>query len=742
MSKQVKVTKTVCRWCHSSCRVAVEVRNGRLVRITENKEHPNAELFSRVIRACPRARMAAEWFYHPDRLNYPLKRGGERGEGKWQRISWEQALDEIAAKLKNIKESYGAEAITTSKGTGRTDDYYRARFLNLLGSPNNIGQGMICWSVNNMVSSAILGWPSNNTVYRPGITRCLLLIGTNPAQSVLRSWLSILDAKKQGAKLIVIDPRLTETAARADIWLQLRPGTDTALLMGMINVIITEGLYDREFVDKWCYGFEKLAERAREYSLEKVAEITLVPADKIREAARTYATNRPAACHSRMGLEHLSNSVEALHARFILPAITGNIDVAGGDVFLGGPLKIVSEAELELNEKVPAQQRGKQLGAERFRLMSWVGYDFVQQNVKRVWGRQLPRNYHCLAHAPTVFQAILTDKPYAIKAMLTLANNPLVAFPNTKLVYEALKKLDLFVVMDYFLTPSAELSDYVLPAASWLERPMIATLADVSSAIHVGEAALPCEVEGEYDRKRDYDFWRGLGVRLGQEKYWSWQSLEEAYDYRLAPMGYTLKQFMNEKGGYYLPPPEYKKYENKGFGTPTGKVELYSTIFERLGYDPLPQYEEPAESPVSNPELAKEYPLILITGGRFLPMYHSEWRQVDSARRQHPAPIVQLHPQKASEMGISDGDWVWIETPRGRMQQKCQYFEGIAPKVIHAEHGWWFPELPGEEPWLHGLWESNINIVTNDDPQQCNRLSGGWPLRASLCKVYKVESNR
>jgi anaerobic selenocysteine-containing dehydrogenase len=271
----------------------VEVRNGRLVRITEDKEHPAAELLSRVIRACPRARMATEWFYHPERLNYPLKRIGERGEGKWQRISWEQALDEIAAKLRNIKESYGAEAIATSKGTGRTDDYYRARFFNLLGSPNNIGQGMICWSVNNMVSSAIVGWPSNNIVYRPDITRCLLLIGTNPAQSVLRSWLSILDAKKQGAKIIVIDPRRTETAARADIWLQLRPGTDTALLMGMINVIITEGLYDREFVDKWCYGFEKLAERAQEYSPEKVAEITLVLADKASSLSQSDGAGTP-----------------------------------------------------------------------------------------------------------------------------------------------------------------------------------------------------------------------------------------------------------------------------------------------------------------------------------------------------------------------------------------------------------------------------------------------------------------
>ncbi len=168
-------------------------------------------------------------------------------------------------------------------------------------------------------------------------------------------------------------------------------------------------------------------------------------------------------------------------------------------------------------------------------------------------------------------------------------------------------------------------------------------------------------------------------------------------------------------------------------------MELYSTILEGLGYDPLPHYEEPPESPISNPELAREYPLMLITGGRFNPMHHSEQRQIDSLRRRHPDPIVQINPRKALELGINDGDWVWIETLRGRVRQKCNCFEGIAPDVVHAEHGWWFPELPGEEPWLHGVWESNINVVIDDEPEHCNQINGGWPLRTALCKVYRVK---
>ena len=736
---ETQVKKTVCMWCHDHCKVAVHIRDGQLIKVEEDEEHPRRAVLKPTVRACPRARAAVEWFYHPDRLRYPLKRVGGKGEGKWQKIPWEQALDEIAQKLAEIKRDYGAEAIATSSGTYRTHDEYRRRFFNLLGSPNCIGQGHICWGVNNMVSAALTGMSCNAVTPRPGITRCMLLMGTNPRQAERGSWRVILDTKNSGAKLIVVDPRYTEPAQWADIWLQIRPGTDCALYMGMINVIISEGLYDKEFVEKWCYGFDKLAERARDYPVEKVAELTWVPAEKIREAAIMYATNKPATSFNYMGVEQLANVIEALHARFILPAITGNIDIRGGDIGRPPTAKYISESEIELDDKLSPEQKRKQLGAERFRLLSHAGYDLVQENVERVWERRMSQAHHCFAHAPTVFRTILTGKPYPVKALITLSSNPMVTMPNTKLVYRALKSLDLYVVADYWLTPSAELADYVLPSASWLERPCISTACDTAGFVAGGEAPLPSVKEGEYERRTDYEFWRGLGIRLGQEEYWPWQTLEEAYDYRLAPLGYTLEEFAAKTGGHASVVSGYQKHERVGFATPTGKLELYSTILEKLGYDPLPHYHEPPESPISNPELAKEYPLVLTTGGRFLPMYHSEHRQIDSLRQQHPEPIAQINPQKAAELGIDDGDWIWIETPRGRVRQKCQYFNGIDPKVVHAQHGWWFPELPGEEPWLHGVWESNINIVTDDDPEHCNKISGGWPLRALLCRVYKVK---
>ena len=315
------------------------------------------------------------------------------------------------------------------------------------------------------------------------------------------------------------------------------------------------------------------------------------------------------------------------------------------------------------------------------------------------------------------------------------------ACPRAKAAPEWLYHPDrLNVVHDFWLTPSAEIADYVLPCASWLERPGIFNFWDSASFVYVAEEVVSPKADGQYDRRTDYDLWRGLGIRLGQEEFWPWLSLKEVLTYRLEPFGFgSFREFMEKTGGIIRPPKEEKKYEKIGFGTPTGKVELYSTILEKLGYDPLPKYYEPLESPISTPELAEEYPLILTTGIRHQPFYHSEHRQIDSLRKQHPYPIVQINPETAVKLGIEDGDWVWIETPRGRIRQRCQYFDGIDLRVVAAQHGWWFPELPGEEPWLRGVWESNINVVTDDDPEHCNPISGGWPLRALLCKVYKAK---
>jgi anaerobic selenocysteine-containing dehydrogenase len=311
---------------------------------------------------------------------------------------------------------------------------------------------------------------------------------------------------------------------------------------------------------------------------------------------------------------------------------------------------------------------------------------------------------------------------------------------NTHVVYQALKSLDLYVVKDFWLTPSAQLADYVLPSSAWIER-INAEPQGVGGFIVVGEVGLPPKVPGEHEYWTEYEFYRGLGIRLGQEEYWHGETLETFYSNRYQrKMGITYDEFMEKEDGVYLGPEEFNKYEKMGgFSTATGKLELSSKIFETLGYDPLPQHKEPKESPYSTPELAKEYPLMLITGGRIYGYYHSEHRQIESIRQRYPDPRIQINPETAQKLGVDDGDWVWIESLRGVIRMKAQYFEGINPQVVHCEHSWWFPERPGHEPWLRGVWESSVNVLTDDEPERCNVRGGGWPLKTALVKVSKCK---
>lgn len=725
-----KVEKAFCVWCKGECGVLVYVRDGRLVGVEEDPEWPRKCWPS--AKHCVRRRAAVEWFYHPQRLNFPMKRVGARGEGKWQRIPWEQALDEIAEKLAEIRDKYGPEAVATTRGTLRTHEEYRSRFMNLFGSPNQLGHSRICMGARSAFGDIIAGRFSNFAIRES--TNCIVLLGVEPLVS--RPWVAktMRDAKKRGAKLIVLDPRETRSARMADIWLKVRPGTDAAVLLGMINVIIAEKLYDEDFVTNWCYGFDKLKERAAAYPPEVAASISGVEAEKIVAAARMYATNRPGTFIEGMGIEHQYNAASILHARWILAALAGNIDVEGGEE-QASPSDIITNREIEMAEAMSPVQWRKMFGAKEHSIFSYDVQKLVVEAQTRVFGKPGGSWYlTCQAHAPLAYRAAITGKPYPVKAIITQAGNPMVTHGNTKLVYQALMSLDLYVVMDFFPTPSSALADYVLPAASWLERPDLWTFVDYSPHVFIHRACVPYIVPGEYEHYRDYDLWRGLGIRLGQEKYWPWETLEEAIDYRLAPAGLKLESAPVVYGRKM----EFQKYKKNGFATPTGKVELYSTILARMGYDPLPKHVEPPETPVSAPELAKEYPLTLITGGRIRQYYHSEWRQVASVRKYRPDPLLQIHPETAASLGIKDGDWVWVETKRGRVMMKARLFSGIDPSVVHAEHGWNLPEMPGEFPWHHGVWYVNINVCTDDDPAVCGPEMGTWPLRTALCRVYKA----
>jgi len=722
-----EVKRSMCFWCKPRCLLDVYVKDGRLLGVSKSP-----------IRGCPRWNRAKEIFYNKTRTTFPMKRAGERGENKWIKITWEQALDEIAERLSSIRDTYGPEAVAHQHGTSRSYEELRTRFFNLFGSPNHFGQAHICHGNSAVVACMVLGWwPYWMNVEKLEKAGSVFFVGRNPVPSHQTIRDEVEKAKKRGAKVIVADPRPSEITKLADIWLKLRPGTDAALLLGMMNVIVTEGLQDQSFIDNWTYGYDKFYERLMEYPPERAAQITECSKEDIIKAARIYATEKPPCMMEGMGVAHQPNCINALLCRYLMPALIGVIDVEGGEELMG-PAPFVTEHEVELPDILPEEQANKMIGSQ-FKLYSQQGYSLIQKSVEKAWGKRCDLQvYMRCGSAPAMFHAMAYGEPYPIKGLIALACNPMVTMPNTKLVYKGLKNLDLLVVVDKVWTPTARLADYVLPAAEWMERDFLFNYHNTTPLIIAGEAALPKSIEGEYDRRDDFQFWRGLGIRLGQEEYWPWETVREYYDYRLKPIGLTFAELV-KMGKWFPEKREFKKYEKTGFGTPTGKVEFYSTVLEKLGYDPLPKYVEPPESPISTPELAEEYPLILITGGRFLPYFHSEFRNIDSFRKMYPYPKVEIHPDTAKKYNIAEDDWVWIETPRGRIAQKCKYEEKLDPKVVHAQHGWWYPEMPGEEPWLNGVWISNVNVLTEKDLEKgVDKALGSWPLRTMLCKVYKA----
>jgi anaerobic selenocysteine-containing dehydrogenase len=317
----------------------------------------------------------------------------------------------------------------------------------------------------------------------------------------------------------------------------------------------------------------------------------------------------------------------------------------------------------------------------------------------------------------------------------------MVSHPGTGRVREALRHLDLYVVLDLFKTPSAALADYVLPAASWLEKPQAYSYLGFGRILTASPAILASHVPGEYDRRDEYLFWRGLGIRLGQSEHWPWTTSEDMLDHRFAPLGLGFGEFARSRAKAVLNPPEYRKFERIGFATPTSKVELYSTVLEGLGYDPLPDFREEPNAPAAKPQLAQEFPLLLINGARRVEYMHTNWRNVAAVRHQYPYPVVEVHPQTCSELGIIADQWVWIETRNGRVLQKCKPFDGIDPRVVHADFDWWYPEMEESDPSLFGVSVSNINVLLEGGDDVCGKEMGTWSLRFHSCRIHAAEPN-
>jgi anaerobic selenocysteine-containing dehydrogenase len=695
----------------------VHVEDGMVVNIEGDPNHPLSKGF-----ICVKGSSYHEFLYHPDRLTYPMKREGSKRNGKWERISWDEALDEIARKLSEVRENYCAESIATLHGTGPRASLVASTLLaHALGSPNVISVDLhICFAPSLIAEAFTIG---NSITMDVGPdyenAQCIVVWGANPVSSHPVMGKAITDACQRGAKLIVVDPRRTYLASKADLWLQVRPGTDAALALAMINTIIEEELYDREFVTDWCHGFEQLQEHVKTFSPEKVAEITWISPEKIRAAARLYAATKPATLHHRVAVEHNINSVQTDRAFILLIALTGNIDIKGGNLLFAPRKGYISNGALLGLDKTfrPSREiEEKRIGSDIYPLAS--GPDSI-----------VPFVHACLA-----VETMITGKPYPVKALYCAGGNPVVNMQKSRVVKKALENLDLLVVTDFFMTPTAELADYVLPAAMWVERDECCE----SSYINFISARQKV-VEPPAECWEDMKIAIELVKRLpwAERRFIPWDTPEELYEWMVKGMGITFDDFKEK--GYIVDPIHYEKFKDAGFFTPTGKVELYSTVFEQCGYEPLPTYNEPPESPLSSPELLNNYPLILISGGRHINYFHSEGRQIPSLRKIVPDPEIEIHPDTAQSLKISNGSWVWVETPQvvdEKVRFKVKFTSCIHPKVVHARHGWWFPEKPPPE---HGCFESNIDVVLSGDPPR-EPICGSVPTRGTLCKVYPCKN--
>ncbi len=720
-----KVIPTFCAMCGPmmGCGINCYVKDGKLVRIEGMKESPRNRG-----KLCPRAYVSMQWLYSPQRLKYPLKRTGKKGEGTFEKITWDEAISIIADRLLEQKEKYGPESLAILSPARRSYSDYLYRFLIVHGSPN-YGHSGICAVQRAFAYSYTLGTGRPMPDYDNA--DLIIIWGANPVYSgTPQGNLSrILNARDRGAKLVVIKPQMQPDAAKADTWLPVRPGTDGALALAMLNVVISEGLYDKEFVEKWCYGFDRLVPHVQKYTPEWAEPITGLPAERIRDIARLYATTEKACINTGNGFDQAVDSNNAVRAVAILIAITGHFDRPGGNIVprMGNMPQIKT---VHLRERYTQELVDKLVGPE----IPECFQPFIEGTSSAY--------YHCL-------NSILTGKPYPIRAIIAPGTQPTVITRGTKRVIEALEKLEFFVVMDVTENASMPWADVVIPIATMYESDH-----PFEGGMNNWLMARNRVVERMGDYKSDYEFWLDLVVRMGYgDDFWN-GSIKECMDYQLENFGMTMEELRAYPTGivYESGPTEFEKYErifsarsprlSRAPFLPQGKVAIYNTTFEENGFNSLPEWVEPPESPTATPELLDKYPLIF-SDTHTSAVYNAGWlRNVPYLREIQPDPWLHIYPETAKARGIKDGDWVIVESPHGSIKLRAQYFPGIRPDTVMGLQGWWqgCDELgqPGY-PLADGGAGTN-NLYSTDPEKAFDPLVTAMP-KQTLVQVRKADED-
>ncbi len=780
-----------CNLCVSRCGSVAVIEDGRFTALEPDPSHPTGKAL------CAKGRAAPELVYHPDRLRYPLRRTRPKGDPNpgWQRITWNEALDITATRLVEFAKEYGPKSVVfsaVSPSTSASEDStaWITRLMNAYGSPNLCNAMELCGWGRHQATIYTFGAPVPGA-YLPDLDRagCILFWGYNPNLARLVHATATVDALKRGAKLIVVDPRRTGIAKKADIWLQVRPGTDAALALGIANVMIERGWYDQAFIRDWTNAplliradngrfltqadlydqgstkqyaawdemlgslvlydpangsyegnTSKLAlfgtftvktrqgevvctpvfELCRRYSPEQVEAITGVGRAQVEEAASMLWASRPLAYYAWSGVEMQTNSTQIARAIAQLSVLTGSFDAPGGNVSFSA----VPSANVMGFELVQAGQPAKALGAEE-RPLGPSRWGFVTTD--------------------EVYRGILEQKPYGVHGLVGFGANLLLAHADTLRGREALKALDFYVHCDLFMNPTAELADIVLPVASVFERQALKIGFELNQDSQSWVQLRQKMVEPVGEARSDTEIIFGLATHLGLGQHFWGGDIEAAYRYQLEPSGLILEELRQQPGGMRVPlQTRYRKFAELvngiplGFKTPTRKIELYSETLLEHGYPPLPEFEEPRVSPISRPDLAEHYPLILTCTKHAL-FCETQHRALPSLRKQALEPEVELHPDAAVKRGIRPGDWVMIDSPDGSVRARARLNDALKPDVVCGQHGWWqaSPEIgaPGYDPFSSN--GANYNLLIGN--KAIDPISGSVSHRAYVCQVRRLD---
>jgi len=797
----VRKIKAFCSLCLARCGAVATVENGRFVSLDPDPTHPTGKAL------CAKGRAAPELVYSPDRLLHPMKRTNPKGDPDpgWERIGWDEALDMTAAAMRRIADQHGPEAVAFSQSSPSTTAVADSgawiwRLMHAFGSPNMATHVEICGWARAMATSYTYGVGSVGTA--PGVgamadignTGCLILWGVNPSMTRLTHGTAAAEAVRRGAKLIVVDPRRVGLASKADVWLRVRPGTDGALALGLANLMIERGWYDRRFISEWSNG--PLLVRTNQGRLLTERDVSAGGSDA-RYFAWDSTANAPVAFDPATGRYERSDADPALSGAYSVPTVDGEV-----------PCRPVFALFTELCGRYTPDVVEK---------TCWIPREQIEQAAQLIWHSR-PTSYYAysghehhtnttqtaraisLLYALTgsfdvaggnvqlpsvpsspimgmdikaarkpvppaglgehplgpsrwghiscrdLYRAVLDGKPYPIRGLLGFGANHLVAQSGAGRGREALAALDFYAHADMFMNPTAAFADVILPAASPFEWETLKFGFEVSPEAQSLVQLRPPVVPPRGESRSDTDIVFDLAVRLGLGDHFWDGDVDAAHRHELAPSGLTPEELRASPGGIRVPvETRYAKYAEldsagvpRGFATPSRKVEIWSERFRANGYAPLPEYVEPQVGPVTRPDLGEKFPLVLTSAKNSL-FCNSQHRALPSLRKRNPDPTVELHPDCAKARNIKAGDWVVIESSDGRARARAELNANLDPRVVVGQHGWWQEceslGAPGYDPFdPDGVNYNALIGISHLDP-----VSGGVPYKSYLCEVRAVD---